>query len=460
MTKEFRLQDPGEGIHEAEIREILVSPGDAVEEGQIVLVIETDKASVEIPSPYSGTVGEIPIETGKVVQVGDLLMTFDGEAGAGEAAPGEEPEPEEREAAEQAEQAEQAERPRREPEPTTGGEPAAEPGKPAPSEPERPREEARRDKPVPASPATRRVAKELGVDLHEVRPSGEGGRVLVDDVRAFAERRGEAKAAKAEEAPQRAASARERAAEAPALPDFSKWGGVDREPLASIRRATARRMALSWSQIPHVTHQDLVDITELEAFRQRHEEQVSAEGGKLTLTAFALKAAAAALIKFPRFNASVDMDASEIVLKRYCHIGVALETDRGLLVPVIRDVERKNLIDLAVELSELADRLRSNEASREDLEGGTFTITNVGGFGGTGFTPIINWPEVAILGLAEARLQPMVAGGLEDSRIVARLMLPICVAFDHRVVDGAEAARFTAHFARALADPEQLALAA
>ena len=312
---------------------------------------------------------------------------------------------------------------------------------------------------MPASPATRRVAKELGVDLAEVPPSGEDGRVLVDDVRAFAEKRKavehKPKREKKAPEPERGRMAGAKPAE---LPDFAKWGPVEREPLRSIRRATARRMALSWSQIPHVTHQELVDITELEVVRRRHEDQIEEQGGKLTLTAFVLKAAAAALSRHPRFGASLDWEAQELVLKHYCHIGVALDTDRGLLVPVIRDVDRKNVTELAIELHQLASRIRDEGASPKELAGGSFTITNVGGLGGTGFTPIINYPQVAILGLARARLQPVAEGTIDDHRIVARLMLPICVAFDHRVADGAQAARFTREITNALTDPEQFAL--
>lgn len=456
MAKEFRLQDPGEGIHEAEIREIHVEVGDQVAEGDILLLIETDKAAVEIPSPYSGTIEAIPIEVGETVQVGDVLMTF--ADGAGETGDG--PEESEQKSNETATKpADSKPQPEATPKEGETAEQKSEKQteKEAKEQPRRKTSGDDRQGPVPASPATRRVARELDVDLREVEPSGEGGRVVVEDVRAFAERRDKEKSGA--ERSEREEPPGEARPEVPALPDFAQWGPVEHQNMPSMRRTIARRMAQSWSQIPHVTHQELVDITALEEFRLRHEETVAAKGGKLTITAFALKAAAAALSAFPRFNASLDSASDEIILKRYCHIGVALDTDRGLLVPVIRDVDRKSLVDLAIELKELADRLREDEASREDLAGGTFTITNVGGLGGTGFTPIINHPEVAILGLAAARLHPVVDGTLDDHRIVARRMLPICVAFDHRVIDGAEAARFTATIARTLTDPEQFALA-
>lgn len=449
LAQEFRLQDPGEGIHEAEIQEVLVSPGDRVDEGQMVFVIETDKAAVEIPVPYTGTVADIPVKAGDMVRVGDLLMTVeeDGAAEAPEADSEEEPEGDEEEEAPAPEAAE--EKPPAEEAPPAEAEaeakaeqalPAAETG----SESEG-REAPRREGPVPATPATRRLARELGVELREVEPSGAQGRVLDEDVRAHAEGR----------------QARPAVAEAPApaeLPDFTQWGPVEREPLRSLRRSTARHMATSWAEIPHVTHQDQVDITALERFRRRHAEALERRNAKLTLTVFAMKAAAAALREFPRFNASFDGAAEEIILKRYVHIGVALDSDRGLMVPVVRDVDRKSVAQLAEDLTEMSMRLRDGAPSPEELQGGTFTITNVGGLGGTGFTPIVNHPQVAILGMAEARLQQVVTGTLDEPSFGVRLMLPICVAFDHRVNDGADAARFTRRIAQLLADPEQFAL--
>ncbi|TVR83579.1 MAG: 2-oxo acid dehydrogenase subunit E2 [Rhodospirillales bacterium] len=441
MSVEFRLQDPGEGIHEAEIREILVSVGDTVEEGQEVLVVETDKASVELPSPASGTVEKVAVEPGQVVEVGDLLMTFAEEDRAAEPEPESKPEPEEP-------QPERAKPKEREPE-------DAEPEKPEPEETEPKRQpDAERRRPVPASPATRRVAKELGVDLRDVSPR-EGERVRTEDVRAHA---GDAEKPDQAEPSPRAEPARERP-EAPPLPDFAEWGPIERQPLRSLRRSTARHMAHAWTRIPHVTHHDLVDVTDLEHMRRRHEAAAETRGGKLTLTVFALKAAAAALSEFPRFNASFDQAEDALILKRYCHIGVALDSERGLIVPVIRDVDRKSAFDLAVELKELSDRVRGGEASKDDLQGGSFTVTNVGSLGGTAFTPIINWPQVAILGMARSRLQPVIRGDLDDYRVEARLMLPLSFAFDHRAGDGAEAARFVRRIAELLEDPEQFALA-
>lgn len=475
MAKEFRLQDPGEGIHEAEIKDVLVAQGDSVEEGQIVLVVETDKAAVEIPCPFGGTIQDLPVSAGDHVRVGDLLMTIGEEGEAAEAEQEPEPGPEEKpEAEEEADEAEPEE-----PVAEEKAGPEAKQPQPKQAEPEPPSEMARESEPepetarepkpepapkatpsdaagpVPASPATRRLARELGVDLEEVTPSGPEGRVLQRDVRAAAEGR----APEERPAPQREDRPRAAAPAAAELPDFSQWGPVRREKVQSIRLATARQMARAWAQIPHVTHQDMADITELEKFRQRNEAQIAENGGKLTLTVLAVKAVAAALSEFPRFNASYDAAAEELILKQYCHIGVALDTPRGLMVPVLREADRKSVADIAVELTETGRRLREEAPSPEALTGGTFTITNVGALGGTGFTPIINHPQVAILGMAAARLEQVITGSPDAAVTQVRLMLPLCLAFDHRVNDGADAARFTRRLVELLADPERLALA-
>lgn len=457
MMQEFRLQDPGEGIHEAEILEILVAEGETVEEGQNVLEVETDKAVIEIPSPFSGTVESIRVSQGDIAHVGDVLLTVrepsDGadKGGNGEAREAPERDPDrEREAGGRGD-GQAAPRERRQ---AGAGDGKRRPGRQAGdgedraeaqattaerAEAEAPAAPASGRHPVPATPAVRRRARELGVALGEIRGTGEDGRVTMEDV---------------ESAGQERRPARVR----PALPDFGRWGAVERVPLRSVRRATARRMAEAWAEIPHVSHQDRVDITALEAFRRRHKDRVEAEGGRLTLTVFALKAAAAALREHPRFNASLDWATEEIVLKDYIHIGIAFDSERGLLVPVLRDVDRKSLTALAHELAALGDRVRAGKLAREEMEGGSFTITNVGPLGGTGFAPIVNHPEVAILGLAQARWMPVTLGEAEDAPVVSRFMLPLCLAFDHRVVDGADAARFTRAVARRLADPETLAL--
>jgi len=414
MPVEFKLPDLGEGIHEGEIIEVLVHVGDRVEDGQTVLIVETDKATAEVPSPVTGTVREIRVEPGQTVRVGEVLIVFLKE-----------------------------------------GEFEEETKAPPPKTPEEERETRPPDGPVAAAPSTRRLARELGIDIDQVKPGGPGGRVTPEDVRAFAEgaRRSEAtipplEKGKEKEPPE--------PPEPFALPQFDRAGPVERIPLRSVRRTIAKRIAVAWSQIPHVTHMDVADLTELEAFRRKHKQQVVALGGVLSLTVFAMKAAAAALKKFPRFNSSIDMESEEIIIKHYHNIGFAVDTDRGLLVPVIRDVDCKSIFDLAVELKDLAEKTRQGQATKDDLSGGTFTITNVGTMGGTGLCPIINYPEVAILGMAQARLQPMVAGDEKNYEIVPRLMLPLGVTFDHRVLDGAEAARFLRNIIEGLENPENL----
>jgi pyruvate dehydrogenase E2 component (dihydrolipoamide acetyltransferase) len=433
MPTEFKLPDLGEGIHEGEVIEVLVSVGEKVEDGQSVMVVETDKAATEIPSPVTGVVQAIHFKTGDMANVGDVLMTFSEEGAA-------------------------------EPAPEVPAKDAA-----APPEAKTEKSEAKAvlkekaapqgEGPVPAAPSVRRLARELGVDLRAVTSSGPGGRVMDEDVRAFAEK-GEAVAAIP------TPPAEERAVKPPTvvgpqpLPDFSQWGPVERIPLRSVRRATAKRMALAWSQIPHVTHSDEADITDLEVMRQKHRGDVEAQGGKLTLTVFALKAVVAALKAYPQFNTTLDMEAQEIIQKGYYHLGVAMDTDRGLLVPVVQHVDCKSITDIAKEVYGLAERTRDGLATIEDMSGGTFTITNVGPMGGTGFTPIINYPQVAILGLGRSRLRPVVRGDAENFEIVPRLMLPLALGFDHRAVDGADAARFMSVIINTLENPENLVMMA
>jgi pyruvate dehydrogenase E2 component (dihydrolipoamide acetyltransferase) len=448
MARPFKLPDLGEGVHEGEVLNVLVSVGDQVSEGDPILEVETDKATAEIPSPFTGKVEEIKVKAGDTVQVGDVLMTFS-DTEEGEAKPAEEapPKKEKEEEPEKAEEKKKKEEPEKE------------------KAPEKPKEkkkppEREREGPVPASPATRRVARELGVDLRGVSPSGPGGRVTTDDVRAFAEK-GEAKKPEEKAPPEREEKEKPEARpieeKAPEMPDFAKWGAVERVPVRSIRRATAKQMTLAWSQIPHVTNQDMVDMSKLEEFRQKHKKEVEEKGGKLSVTVFALKAAATALKQHPRFNASLDMGAGEMVLKSYYHIGVAVNTDEGLVVPVIRDVDRKSIVDLSIELNDLVKRTRDREVKLEEMQGGTFTITNVGPMGGGYFAPIINFPEVAILGMGAARMHPVVIEQ-ESSKheVVPRLAMPIVLSIDHRILDGADALRFMQTLIDSLEDPEEM----
>ena len=426
MSKEFKLPDLGEGIHEGEVLAVRVAVGQAVKEGDIIIEVETDKAAVEIPSPYTGTVLEIRVKPGDTVKVGQVMMSFSVAGEKVATVPS------------QAAGVSQAES-------------TPEPAAAAPAT-----EERGRRGPVPASPATRRLARELGVDLAQVPPSGPAGLVTADDVRAFAAA-GKAKEAVAFVHVQPAAAVPVAVpAPVPELPDFSRWGPVERVPFRSIRRATARQMSLSWSQIPHVNSQDYVDITRLETFRKRHKKEIEALGGRLTLTVFALKAVAAVLKSHPRINASLDTVAGEIVLKKHYHIGVAVNTEDGLVVPVVREVDNKSIKELAVELNQIVQKAHARKISLEELQGGTFTITNAGALGGWGFAPIINHPQVAILGLGQGRLQPAVVKGEKGPTIAARLIMPAVLCIDHRVLDGADAVRFLTMFKQLMEDPGEL----
>jgi pyruvate dehydrogenase E2 component (dihydrolipoamide acetyltransferase) len=424
MARSFKLPDLGEGVHEGEILSVHVRAEQEVKEGDIILEVETDKAAVEIPSPFTGTVSEVRVKPGDTVKVGDVMMVFSN-----------------------GEDAEIADVPAAEEMPAEAAKSEAVVSFP---------EAGKRKGPVPASPATRRLARELGVDLHRVTPTGSGGLVTADDVRAYADTGKDMV-----EAP---AAGEVIPGEAPALtipssmlPDFSKWGPVERIPFRSIRRATAKQMVIAWSQIPHVTSQDQVDITKLEAFRQKHKAEIERAGGRLTMTVFALKAIATALKTYPQFNATLDVDAGEIILKDYFHIGVAVNTDNGLIVPVVRDVDRKSIKELSVELHDIVEKTRSRKISRDDLQGGTFTITNAGAMGGGYFAPIINFPEVAILGMGQGRLQPAVVDkGDGAHEIAARLIMPIVLCIDHRVLDGADAIKFLNVVIQALEDPDEL----
>jgi pyruvate dehydrogenase E2 component (dihydrolipoamide acetyltransferase) len=295
----------------------------------------------------------------------------------------------------------------------------------------------------------------LEVDLASVEPSGSHGRVTRGDVESAAGRKRSGKGRG-----ERERLARRRPSDgpppAPELPDFGKWGPVERVPFRGVRRAAARQMAVSWQQIPHVTHHEEVDVTELERWRRRQNSRRGEDEAKLSLTALMFKAVAATLKRHPRFNASLDVESQEIILKHYVHIGMAIDSEDGLIVGVIREVDRKSIDELASESVELVDRVRRREVAGDELRGATFTVTNVGPLGGTAFTPVVNHPEVGILGMAQARLQQVVAGDLDEPRTDVRLMLPLSFSFDHRVNDGADAARFVSDLGEILADPDAM----
>lgn len=448
MPKEFKLPALGENIDSGDVVKVLVSAGDRIQKDQTVLELETDKAAIEVPSPFSGVVKVVHVQEGEKAKVGQLILTLETEAeeekeaeaapAAGKEAPQAEkaaPEAEEVRAEEEAEKKPAGEevppeRPRR-------GKAEAAPPKEAPAEPEEKTF-------VPAAPSVRRLARDIGVDITGVAGSGPGGRISEEDVKAHARSRLQ----------DRGGIRPTAAPPAAALPDFEKWGPVERKAMTSVRRATAGHVAAAWSAIPHVTQCDKADITDLENLRKAYAKRAEAGGGKLTVTAILLKLAASALKVFPQLNASVDIDREEIVYKKYYHIGVAVDTDRGLLVPVIRDVDRKNILQLSAELSQAAEKARSRKTALEEMQGGTFTITNLGGIGGTYFTPIIHFPEAAILGVSRSALEPVFRNG----QFEPRLMLPLSLSYDHRVIDGADAARFLRWLADALEHPFLIAL--
>jgi pyruvate dehydrogenase E2 component (dihydrolipoamide acetyltransferase) len=445
-AREFKLPELGENISQGDLVRLMIAPGTNVAEGQPVMELETDKAVVEVPSSVTGVVKEVKVKEGEKVEVGQVIFTLEaGGVSATEPVPA--PTPVEHvsgqhgarlafQAAIRAEgkTEEQALPPDQPREQSPAFTMPAQLGKVAGTEPR---------EPVPAAPHVRRLARELGLDIYEVKGSGPGGRINEDDIKAHAKAVLTA-AVSAIQAPPRAGHFI-----GPKLPDFAKWGKIERVSMRGVRRKTAEHLAESWNTIPHVTQHDRADITELELLRARFAPKAEEAGGKMTVTAIALKVCAAALKVFPQFNASIDMEKEEIVYKQYIHIGVAADTDRGLLVPVIRAVDKKNIVELAVELSQLSKKAREKKITPAEMEGGTFTITNLGGIGGVGFTPIVNHPEVAILGLSRSRTEPEWING----KFEPRLILPLSLSYDHRLIDGADAARFLRWIAEAFEQP-------
>ena len=438
---EFKLPELGENVHQGDLVRLMVSAGTRVSEGQPVMELETDKAVVEVPCSVNGVVKEVKAKQGEKVKVGQVIFTLEAggttQAASAKTAPAPHTYDDHARATFQAaivaegkteEEALPPDQPQ--PAPATFAMPAHL-EKTAGTE---------HRGPVPAAPITRRLARELGVDIHDVKGSGPGGRISEDDVKAHAKSLLSA-----------AASGGTRAMHAaePALPDFAKWGKIERVSMRGIRRKTAEHLWEAWTTIPHVTQQDKADITELEQLRAKFAPKAEQAGGKMTVTAIALKVCASALKIFPQFNASIDLGKEEIIYKQYINIGVAVDTDRGLLVPVIRDVDKKNIVELAAELTQISKKAKEKKLAPADMEGGTFTITNLGGIGGTGFSPIVNHPEVAILGLSRSSMEPV----WMDGKFEPRLVLPLSLSYDHRMIDGADAARFLRWVAEAFEQP-------
>ncbi|MDX1571862.1 MAG: dihydrolipoyllysine-residue acetyltransferase [Xanthomonadales bacterium] len=470
MAEEIKVPDIGD-FDDVEIIEVLVSPGDSVEADDSLITLESDKASMEVPAPKAGKVTEVKVEVGGRVSEGDVICLLEAEDGEdSQPVDGDEEETSEAEEETSDEKEKKTEESRseqdgeeEEQESESGGEEKSEPRRDPQAEPPKPVADRGPTAPpvsfdasrvlpekVPhASPAVRKFARELGVDLAEVQGSGRAGRITTEDVQAHVKQAMRAKG----EGASPAVSAGFDVAPWPKV-DFSKHGEIETQPLSRIKKISGANLSRNWVMIPHVTQHDEADITEMEAFRKSHAEEAKAKGFKLTPLAFLIKAVVAALKEFPDFNASLDASGENLVLKKYFHVGVAVDTPDGLVVPVIRDCDRKSLYELAEDVVAASVKARDKKLSPGDMQGGCFSISSLGGIGGTAFTPIINAPEVAILGVSRSYQKPV----WQDGEFVPRLMLPMSLSYDHRVIDGASAARFTSYLSYVLSDLRRLLL--
>ena len=459
---EYKLPTLGESADSGVVAKLLVAPGDTIEQDQSVMELETDKAVLEVPSTVKGTITQILVKAGDTVAVDQPIFTFeDGANGSAPAATPTAATPSASNTSATATASKDAEQTAASESkvgaPATGQLPVATPVKndgmvdtaapvgtqaPAPvvNTPEVVQD------PAPAAPSTRRMAREIGVDIHAVKGTGLGGRITEDDVKNFGKT---AAPATAPAAPVASGIAM------PPLPDYSKLGETERVAMSGIRKATSTQMSRAWT-IPHVTQFDKADSTAFDAFRKQYGALAEKAGTKLTPTAILLKITVAALKKFPDFNASIDFATNEVVRKKFYNVGVAVDTPRGLVVPVIKNCESKGIIELAVELNEIAATAREGKLKPEQMSGGTFTLSNLGGIGGTAFTPIVNTPEVAILGIARGSMEPI--WNKESAAFEPRMMMPLCLSYDHRVIDGANGARFTRFLASMIEDPNLIAL--
>jgi len=428
MIQAIQVPEIGENVESGIVVAVHINVGDTVAVDDTVIELETDKALVEIPSPFNGRVADVLAEAGAQMNVGDVIarVETDAQTATDEKALPEPDTPEDR--------------PSAEPESKTTATPPPSPQAPTQSVIE---ESTTPDRsPAPAAPSIRRLARELGINIYDVRGSGPGGRITEADVKSHVRDR------------QTGASTVGTGLQAPAMPDFSRWGEIEIEKMDTVRRITAQSTTSSWTTIPHVTQFDEADITAVMAFVQKNAAKVEKAGAKLTVTAVITRVCAEALKRFPRFNASIDVANDCIILKRYVHIGIAADTPRGLLVPVIRNADQKSIIDLARAIGDLAARARNKKVTPDEMEGGTFSISNQGGIGGVGFTPIVLWPQVAILGVSRSAVKPVYSG----DRFEPRSMLPMSLSYDHRIIDGADAARFLRWICDALEQPMTLFL--
>ena len=439
----MKLPELGENIEGGDVLRVMVKAGDQIKKDQSVLELETDKATIEVPASSDGVVSDVKVKPGDKVKVGQTILVIEEGAGVQSAkaeAPAP-PKPVPVPAPEPPKAAQPAAEPKRKAEVVELNRSKASPASPAPASAGPAASAALAVDPaaIAAAPSARRLARELGVNISEIHGSGAGGRISMDDVTAYARR-----------ALAGAAGGARPAVAGAALPDFSRWGPIERKPMSGVRRTTAHRLTQAWNQVPHVFQMDRADITQVEALRKKLSKKAEAEGrAPVTITAFLMKVLAAAMKKFPQANSSVDLQNEEVIYKQYVHIGVAVDTDRGLLVPVIRDVDQKDLFQIADNIAQAAEKARNRKLSLDDMQGGSITISNLGSLGGGAFTPIVNWPEVAILGVSRARMEPVFI----DGEFVPRFLMPLTLSYDHRVVDGADGVRLLRWVVEAVEQP-------
>ena len=477
MAKEIKVPQIGDGVESATVSEILVAEGDKIEKDQGVIAVESDKASVEVPSSAAGTIKEIKISEGDEVEVGQVIILLEAADDDEEEADDNEESSEEQEEEKTSEENEDADDDEDEAEEKDSDKKKKKVKEEKASDSEEEYEEDEEDEKksskkdeseeseeseeksseesedetskkssskstgagIQASPGTRRLARELGVDLSELAEEI-SGRISEKDVKEFS-KKGSQKSTKSASVP---------------LPDFEKWGSVERKPLNNIRKATAKNVTASWQSVPHVFQFDEADITDIQQYLEANQDKAEKAGGKLTITALLTKIVASALVRFPKFNSSLDMENEEMILKNYVNIGIAVATEKGLLVPVIKDVDKKSIIEIAVELSNIAEKARDGKLTKEDMEGANFSISNLGGIGGTNFTPIVPAPQSAILGISRSAKKPVYI----DDEFKPREILPLSLSYDHRLIDGADGAAFINWITQALQDPYKALLGA
>jgi pyruvate dehydrogenase E2 component (dihydrolipoamide acetyltransferase) len=450
VVTEFKIPELGENVASGDVTRVLVNVGDAIAREQPVLELETDKATIEVPSSVAGVVREIKVKKGDKVKVGAVVLTVDGGSAPADPSAADSRQPAAGSSAKAADgsPAAPAGPTRVVPMPARSAPEAT----PPPAAPAVKSNGGRSSGPAAAaSPAVRRLAREIGVDVNHVQGTGPVGRISLEDVKEHARRILSSVPSTLLGAGGAAGGA---ARATRPLPDFQRWGEIERQAWTNIRRSTAERLTHAWTTIPHVTQFDKADVSALEKLRKEYKDQVAAAGGNLTITAMLVMVLATAVKKFPQFNASLDGERGEIVYKKYVNVGVAVDTEHGLLVPVIRNADAKNLTEIAVELHKAGQRARDRKLSLEDMSGGGITISNLGGIGGTYFTPIVNWPEVAILGVSRAATEPV----WKDDAWQPRQTLPLALSYDHRVIDGADAMRFLRWVVDAIEQPFLLSL--